>query len=177
MSIYLASLDKGRVSTAGCDARFILQWRKYMATNSIAISQESERTGFWQGSVVVLGRFFYVLLFLMAGPLHFSKPEIAYAVSAGVPLASIAVPLSGVLAIAGGLSILLGYRAKLGAWLLVIFLIPVTLMMHKFWGVQDPMMAQIQMAMFLKNVAMLGAALLISQFGAGPISLDARRSR
>jgi hypothetical protein len=43
-----------------------------------------------------------------------------------VPLASIAVPLSGVVAIAGGLSILLGYRAKLGAWLIVLFLIPVT---------------------------------------------------
>jgi len=42
--------------------------------------------------------------------------------------------------------------------------------------VQDPMMAQIQMILFLKNVSMLGGALLISQFGAGPFSLDARRS-
>jgi putative oxidoreductase len=49
-------------------------------------------------------------------------------------------------------------------------------MMHKFWVVQDPMMAQIQMILFMKNVAMLGGALLISQFGAGPFSLDARRS-
>jgi putative oxidoreductase len=94
-----------------------------------------------------------------------------------VPLASIAVPLSGVVAIVGGLSILLGYRAKLGAWLIVLFLIPVTLMLHKFWTVSDPMMAQIQMILFMKNVSMLGGALLISQFGAGPFSLDARRSR
>jgi putative oxidoreductase len=94
-----------------------------------------------------------------------------------VPLASIAVPLSGVLAIAGGLSILLGYHAKLGAWLIALFLVPVTLMMHRFWLVQDPMMAQIQMILFMKNVSMLGGALLISQFGAGPFSLDARRSR
>ena len=90
-----------------------------------------------------------------------------------MPLASIAVPLSGGVAIAGGLSILLGYRAKLGAWLIVLFLIPVTLMLHKFWTVQDPMMAQIQMILFMKNVSMLGAALLISHFGAGPFSLDA----
>ena len=148
-----------------------------MATNSMAISSGAEVRRITQGAVVVLGRFFFALIFLMAGANHFSKQSIGYAVSAGVPLASIAVPLSGVLAIAGGLSILLGYRAKLGAWLLVIFLIPVTLMMHKFWGVQDPMMAQIQMGMFLKNVAMLGAALLITQFGAGPFSLDARRPR
>ena len=148
-----------------------------MATNSIAIPKDAEATSLWQGAVVALGRFFFALIFLMAGANHFNKQSIGYAASQGVPLASIAVPLSGVVAIAGGLSILLGYRAKLGAWLIVLFLIPVSLMMHKFWTVTDPMMAQIQMILFMKNVSMLGGALLISQFGAGPFSLDARRSR
>jgi putative oxidoreductase len=50
-------------------------------------------------------------------------------------------------------------------------------MLHNFWAVKDPMMAQIQIAMFMKNVSMMGGALLISQFGAGPLSLDSRRSR
>ena len=90
-------------------------------------------------------------------------------------MARLLVPASGILALLGGLSILLGYRAKLGAWLLVIFLVPVTVMMHNFWAVKDPMMAQMQMAMFLKNMTMLGGALLISQLGAGPWSVDARR--
>jgi putative oxidoreductase len=148
-----------------------------MATNSVAISHGVEARSISQGAVVVLGRFLFALIFLMAGANHFSKQTIGYAESAGVPLASIAVPLAGVLAIAGGLSILLGYRAKLGAWLIVLFLVPVTVMMHKFWTVTDPMMAQIQMILFMKNVSMLGGALLISQFGAGPLSLDARRSR
>jgi putative oxidoreductase len=147
-----------------------------MATNSIAISKNVAATSFWQGAVVVLGRFLFALIFLMAGANHFNKQTIGYAASQGVPLAAIAVPLSGVLAIAGGLSILLGYRAKLGAWLIVLFLVPVSLMMHKFWTVTDPMMAQLQMILFMKNVAMLGGALLISHFGAGPFSLDARRS-
>ena len=148
-----------------------------MATNSVAISGSTDTTSISQGAVVVLGRFFFALIFLIAAPNHFTRPTIAFSASQGVPMASIAVPLSGVLAIAGGLSILLGYRAKLGAWLIVLFLIPVTLMLHKFWTVQDPMMAQIQMILFMKNVSMLGGALLISQFGAGPFSLDARRSR
>jgi putative oxidoreductase len=148
-----------------------------MATDSIAISKNAEATSLWQGAVVVLGRFLFTLIFLMAGANHFNKQTIGYAASQGVPLASIAVPLSGVVAIAGGLSILLGYRAKLGAWLIVLFLVPVSLMMHKFWTVTDPMMAQIQMILFMKNVSMLGGALLISQFGAGPFSLDGRRSR
>ena len=148
-----------------------------MATNSIAISKNLDAISFWQAAVVVLGRFFFALIFLMAGANHFNKQTIGYAASQGVPLASILVPLSGVVAIAGGLSILLGYRAKLGAWLIVLFLIPVTLMLHKFWTVSDPMMAQIQMILFMKNVSMLGGALLVSHFGAGPFSLDARRSR
>ena len=148
-----------------------------MATNSIAISKDLEAISFWQGAVVVLGRFFFALIFLFAAPNHFTKQTIAFSASQGVPLASIAVPLSGVLAMAGGLSILLGYRAKLGACLIVVFLVPVTLMMHRFWTVPDPMMAQVQMVMFMKNLAMLGSALLISQFGAGPFSVDSRRPR
>jgi len=148
-----------------------------MATGSTAASYRHEAPGLPQGLVVLLGRILFVLVFLMAAPNHFSKPTIAYAAAQGVPLASLAVPLSGILLVAGGLSILLGYRAKLGAWLLALFLVPVTLTMHKFWGVTDSATAQIQMLMFLKNTAMLGAALLISQFGAGPFSLDGRRSR
>jgi putative oxidoreductase len=93
-----------------------------------------------------------------------------------VPMAKLLVPASGSLALVGGLSILLGYKAKIGAWLLVLFLVPVTLLMHNFWTVKDPMMAQMQMAMFLKNVTMLGGALLISQFGAGRLSVDAKRN-
>ncbi len=122
--------------------------------------------------LVLLGRILYVAIFLMAGPKHFAAQTIAFAASRGVPLASFAVPLSGVLAIAGGLSILLGYKARIGAWLLVLFLVPVTLMMHNFWAIADPMAAQLQQVMFMKNLSMLGGALLIAHFGSGPLSLD-----
>jgi putative oxidoreductase len=126
------------------------------------------------GSIVLLARLFIVLIFLMSAPMHFTSQVIAYAASQGVPLASISVPLSGIIAIAGGLSILLGYRAKIGAWLLVLFLAAVTPMLHNFWAVSDPMMHQMQFVMFLKNVSMMGAALFITQVGSGPWSLDAR---
>jgi len=125
--------------------------------------------------VVLLGRLLFSVLFLMGSFNHFKGQTIAYAASQGVPLASIAVPFSGVLALLGGLSILLGYRAKIGGWLIALFLIGVTPMMHKFWAVSDPMMHQMQMIMFLKNLSMLGGALLITQFGAGPWSLDNRK--
>lgn len=147
-----------------------------MAAGSTAITYVEDRS-VSQGAVVLLGRLLFAAIFLMSALGHFSKETIAFAASQGVPIAAIAVPFSGILALAGGLSILLGYRAKLGAWLIVLFLVPVTLMMHKFWGVSDPTIAQTQMIMFMKNVSILGGTLLITQFGAGPMSLDARRSR
>jgi putative oxidoreductase len=127
------------------------------------------------GAVAFLGRLFFALIFLMAGPNHFLSHTIAYAASQGVPVASLSVPLAGVIAFLGALSILLGYRAKVGAWLIVLFLAVITPAMHNFWAVSDPMMHQMQMIMFMKNLAMLGAALLITQVGSGPWSLDNRR--
>ncbi len=126
--------------------------------------------------VVPLGRVLFATIFLTAGLGHFSAGTIAYAASQGLPAAGILVPLSGVIALIGGLSVVLGYRVRVGAWLLVLFLVPVTLKMHAFWAVQDPTMAQMQQVMFMKNVSMLGAALLLARAGAGPFSLDARRA-
>jgi putative oxidoreductase len=126
---------------------------------------------------VPAGRILYSAIFVMTLFGHFSPQSIGYARQAGVPLAGLLVPLSGVLAGVGGLSILLGYRAKIGAWFIVLFLVPVTVTMHNFWAVTDPMMAQMQQAMFMKNLSMLGGALLIAHFGAGPLSLDARLNR
>jgi putative oxidoreductase len=69
--------------------------------------------------------------------------------------------------------VLLGFQTRIGAWLLVLFLVPVTAMMHNLWTSSDPLTPQIERAMFLKNVTMIGGALVISYFGAGPLSLDA----
>jgi len=149
-----------------------------MSANTSILSNRSQSASIsieGGGSIALLGRFLFALIFLTAAPNHFSSQTIAYAASQGVPLALIAVPLSGVIALVGGLSILLGYRAKIGAWLLVLFLAAVTPMLHNFWTVTDPMMRQMQMIMFMKNVSMLGGALFITQYGAGPWSLDARR--
>ena len=74
--------------------------------------------------------------------------------------------------LAGGSSILFGYKAKAGAWLVVAFLVPVTLMMHNFWVVTDPQMRMMQMVNFNKNLAMLGGAFMIAYFGSGPYSVE-----
>jgi len=146
-----------------------------MATAAVVSTRSLDQAPAGAGLLVLLARLFFALIFLVAGLNHFAKQTVAYAASQGVPLASIAVPFSGVLAVLGGLSILLGYRARIGAWLIALFLVGVTPMMHKFWGVSDPMMFQIQFIMFMKNLSMLGGALLITHFGPGPWSLDARK--
>jgi putative oxidoreductase len=122
---------------------------------------------------VLAGRQLFSVIFIIASAGHFSPRTIEAAVAHGVPLPNLLVPLSGIIALVGGLSVLLGFQTRLGAWLLVIFLVPVTVMMHNFWSASDPMTLQIEKAMFLKNVTMLGGALVISYFGAGPLSLDA----
>ena len=147
------------------------------SSHSQPLSRSTAQVSTSSKVISLLGRILFSAIFVMAGPSLFSVGTIAYASQAGVPLATLLVPAAGVLAIIGGLSVLLGYRARLGAWLLVVFLVPVTLAMHKFWGVSDPATVQIQMAHFMKNVSMIGAALLIANFGAGPLSLDARASR
>lgn len=57
-----------------------------------------------------------------------------YASSAGVLAATLAVIVGGIMIILGGLSIAFGYKVKIGAILLVVFLIPVTFIIHTFWG-------------------------------------------
>jgi len=126
---------------------------------------------------VLAGRQLFSIVFIVASAGHFNAETIASAARHGVPVPELLVPLSGIVALLGGLSLLLGFQTRLGAWLLVIFLVPVTVMMHNFWASHDPLTHEIERMMFLKNVTMLGAALFISYFGAGPLSLDAMLSR
>lgn len=126
--------------------------------------------------LTVLGRLLFAALFILGGAGHFSDASIGYAASQGVPLANISVPLSGIMAIVGALSILFGYKAKIGALILIAFLLPVTFAMHAFWAVSDPMQQQMQMIMFMKNMALTGAAILIFIQGSGLASLDSRQS-
>ena len=123
---------------------------------------------------VLIGRIVFSILFIMSGPNHLSGEGVEMAVQSGVPLASVAVPLSGLISLLGGVSIAFGYKAKLGAWVIVMFLLPVTITMHNFWSAADPHIALIQQIMFMKNLTIIGAALLIASFGSGPLSLDSK---
>jgi putative oxidoreductase len=131
--------------------------------------------------IVLLGRILYSLILIKTSFAHFTQKTIGEAANAGIPIPEILVPLSGIIIFLGGASILFGYKARLGAVLLILFLVPATVMVHNFWhitnplsiwGFGDPTLENKEEVMFLKNLSMLGAALLIGYFGSGPLSID-----
>ena len=124
--------------------------------------------------IFLLGRILFSWIFIMKSIDHFSGKMIDQAMSAGVPLASFLVPFAGVLALLGGLSILFGYKVRFGACLLVIFLLPTTFAMHRFWASDDMLLMMMHQYCFLKNVSLLGASLMMIYLGAGPLSIDNR---
>jgi putative oxidoreductase len=125
----------------------------------------------------LVGRVLFSSIFLMSGLAHFTKRAmmVQYAQSKGAAAPSLLVPLTGLMILAGGLSVLLGLSMEIGAWLLVFFLVPTAFIMHAPWKVADPMEKANQQAHFMKNLVMAGGALIlycfVQQAGYGPFTL------
>ena len=129
----------------------------------------------------LLGRAIFGGFFAYNGINHFQNKQMMtyYAESKGVPArtAEAAVQTSGAMLLAGGLSIMAGAKPKQGLAAIIGFLIPVTLQMHRFWETEDPQQRMNEMVQFTKNVALVGAALMMLQISEPwPISVDAARA-
>jgi putative oxidoreductase len=112
--------------------------------------------------VFLIGRILFVVLFVTSGLFnHFTRGAVEYARAYKAPAPEVMVPLSGAVAVLGSAMIVLGIWADLGALLLVGFLIPISYFMHAFWKETDPQMRQNQQVQFLKNVGLLGGALIL----------------
>ena len=116
----------------------------------------------WWPIVHLIGRILYGGFFIYNGLNHLLNLNMltGYAQSKGVPAPRLAVIVSGLMILLGGLSILLGFHFRWGALLIILFLIPVTFKMHNFWA-ETGDMRMIDMINFTKNLALLGAALFI----------------
>ncbi len=124
------------------------------------------------------GRILLSLIFLMSGVMKFVAWDqtAGHMASKGMPLIPVLLPLAALVELAGGLSILLGWQARLGALLLFLYLIPTTLIFHNFWSFEGAEQ-QNQMIHFMKNLAIMGGLLVVAGLGAGPIRLDRRAAR
>lgn len=114
------------------------------------------------GAAFLLGRLSFALVigYLALGNLLDLDSAVGYARSKGAPLAWITVPLGSVGLIAGAMAVIAGIYPAVGALAVVVFLVPITAIMHDFWTMegQDRQNEQIH---FLKNVGLIGSALVI----------------
>lgn len=130
-----------------------------------------------QGFLAVLGRVMLSAIFLMSAVGNKIPNFNAVAGvmgTVGVPAPKVMLAGAIVFLVVGGLSVILGFRARFGAGLLLVFLVLATYYFHAFWKATGQAQ-QDQMIQFLKNVGLMGAMLLIIANGIGPFSLDARR--
>ena len=111
----------------------------------------------------LIGRLVFGGFFLYNGINHLKERKSLgqYAGAKNVPIPEVAVVATGVALVAGGTSILLGVKPKLGAAAIAGFLAGVSPVMHNFWNVQDPNQRMNEMVHFSKNLALLGGALAL----------------
>lgn len=120
-------------------------------------------------ALTLLARFLFTSLFFLSGITHFTNiPYYLSLMPPTVPAPLFWVFASGVIELAGAAMILFNWRPRLGGWLLIIFLLPVTVIVHGYEmaNAKDEAWFLVQQAHFLKGFALAGAALLITQLGA-----------
>lgn len=125
----------------------------------------------------LIGRVLFSAIFLASGFGHLANAEemSRYAASKGAPAPKASVLGTGVMLLAGGLSVLLGVWMEIGTWLLALFLFAAAFTMHDFWTIEDPGERSGQQAHFMKNLALAGAAIVlywvVQTHGYGPFTL------
>jgi uncharacterized membrane protein YphA (DoxX/SURF4 family) len=110
-----------------------------------------------------IGRILFAVMFILGGINHFTHAEAmtGYAQHKGVPAAKLANLVSGAILVLGGLSVILGIYADLGALAVSVVLIVMAVMMHDFWKQSDAQAKQTEMISFLKNISMAGGGLFM----------------
>lgn len=125
--------------------------------------------------LVVVARILMASIFISAG---FSKilgfdGVTAYIASKGLPFPMVVAGLTVALEILGGLAVIIGYKARIAGLLLGLFSIVAAFIFHNFWAF-PPEQVYLQNIMFMKNLSMAGGLFLLTVFGAGAYSVDAR---
>ena len=133
----------------------------------------------FQGALTVVGRVLLATIFLMSAVGNKIPNFTAVAKvmeSVGVPAPQLLLVGAIVFLVVGSLSVIVGYKARIGAGLLLVFLVLASYYFHAFWKLEGQAQQE-QMSQFLKNLSMMGAMFFIIANGAGPWSVDAWLSR
>src|SRR5437660_908301 len=113
-------------------------------------------------AAVLIGRLLLGGFFIISGLNHFTSyaMSVQFAAAKGVPAPEMAVPLSGLLILFGGVSLVLGWKPQWGIAAIVLFLVGVSFPMHNFWA-ESGAARMNDMANFMKNTAIAGATLML----------------
>ena len=125
-----------------------------------------------QSFIPLLARICLCAIFIQSGIGKIISPQrtIETIASQGIPFANILLILTIIVHLLGAIMVLLGYRSRIGALLLIGFLIPATLIFHTNFAESSQQIA------FFKNLGLIGGLLMIVAFGPGKISLDQKRT-
>ncbi len=128
---------------------------------------------FYQSFLVLLGRVLLSALFIWAviAKVMNLQGTMSYMYSKQMPYIMFFLPAAILLQIVGAFFLLSGYRARLGAWLLILFIIPAAGIFHDFWNLRGTERLTEQI-LFMKDMAILGGLLLITAFGPGKYAFD-----
>jgi putative oxidoreductase len=119
------------------------------------------------------GRILLASIFLMSGygKIGGFAGTAGYMASKGLPMVEVLLAITIVIELAAAAMIIAGFKARLGATALLLWMIPVTFIFHNFWAMPADQQ-QIQSIMFMKNLGLMGGMLYIMAFGSGPMSVD-----
>ena len=120
----------------------------------------------------LIGRIFLSLIFILSGFGKIGDFSVTkqYMASVGMPAVGFFLVMAIIFEIVGGLSVISGFKARWGAIILIIFLIPATLIFHRNIG------DQMQMIQVMKNLALIGGLLMVVSFGPGAFSIDNKKA-
>lgn len=146
----------------------------------------------FQSIATLVGRIMLATIFLMSAignKIPNFDSVAGYMASEGVPMPKFLLAGAIAFLILGGVSIVLGFKARIGATLLLVFLVLATYFFHDFWtqpadamwvlslnGDVQRAVQEVEMISFMKNLALMGAMLFVIANGSGPLSLDNRKA-
>lgn len=100
-----------------------------------------------------------------------------YMASKGMVLIPVFLGLTILLQLGGGLAVLVGYQAKIAAFLLAGLTLVISIVMHDFWDVQEAVQRGHETQNFVKNMGIMAGLLVMAGLGAGPFSIDNRKKQ
>jgi putative oxidoreductase len=129
-----------------------------------------------QGFPLVIARILLALMFVMSGISKLTGLEgtAGYIASVGLPAAQLLALGAGVLEVVAGVLLIVGWQARWAALALAAFTVLASVLFHNFWAMPNDQQFM-QQLMFMKNLSVTGGLLFVFAFGAGTLSLDARR--